>query len=212
MNSLAVTLITRNEERNLPCVLASLGGLADEIVVVDSGSTDATKEIAVAAGAKFFFREWTGFAEQRNFAGAQASCEWILALDADEELGEALRESLREWKHSPPQFDAYEFSRLANYCGGWIHHSGWYPDRKTRLYRRGCGKFEGAAHDSFQTQASVGRLQGDLLHHAFDTREDHAAKVESYSQLRRANYLRAGNATGAARCGSLRRGRSSASL
>jgi glycosyltransferase involved in cell wall biosynthesis len=181
MNSLAVTLITKNEERNLSRVLASLGDLADEIIVADSGSTDRTKAIAQEHGATFVERPWSGFADQRNFAETHANGDWVLALDADEELSAQLRESIRQWKQSSPKFDAYEFSRLANYCGAWIRHSGWYPDRKTRLYRRGSGAFEGAAHDSFQTEKRVGRLRGDLLHHAFATREAHAAKVDSYS-------------------------------
>jgi glycosyltransferase involved in cell wall biosynthesis len=181
MNSLAVTVITKNEERNLPRVLESLEGLADELIVTDSGSTDRTKEIALAADARIFTRSWTGFADQRNFADAQSTHDWVLALDADEELSDELRDSIRAWKQSQPQFEAYDFSRLANYLGGWVRHSGWYPDRKTRLYKRGSGKFEGAAHDSFRTSKSIGHLPGDLLHHAFATREEHAAKVNSYS-------------------------------
>ncbi|MGH9594623.1 MAG: glycosyltransferase family 2 protein, partial [Bryobacteraceae bacterium] len=156
MNRLCVTLITKNEERNLPRLLASLEDLADELVVVDSGSTDATLPIAMRHAARIFARSWTGFADQRNFAGQQASCEWILALDADEELSPALRNSLRQWKTGPPLRDAYQFARCANYLGRWIRHSGWYPDRKTRLYRRGAGRFEGAAHDSFRMSGSPG--------------------------------------------------------
>lgn len=181
MNRLAVTFITKNEERNLPRAFGSLDGLADELIVVDSGSTDKTLEIATARGARIFARAWTGFADQRNFAAEQATCEWVLALDADEELSQGLRESLQTWKSSKPESGAYEFSRRANYLGEWVRHSGWYPDRKTRLYRKGIGKFEGAAHDSFQFGGRPGRLSGDLLHHAFATRQQHEATVEAYS-------------------------------
>jgi len=181
MNRLAVTFITKNEERNLPRTLGSLEDLADELIVVDSGSADRTTQIAAERGARLFARAWTGFADQRNFAGEQATCEWILALDADEELSGELRTALREWKSQAPTFDAYEFSRCANYLGHWIRHSGWYPDRKTRLYRRGSGRFEGAAHDSFRTATKIGRLRGDLLHHAFATFSQHEATVEAYS-------------------------------
>ena len=181
MNRLAVTFITKNEERNLPRAMVSLKGLADEIIVADSGSTDRTLQIATEAGARIFARAWSGFADQRNFAAEQATCEWILALDADEELSEDLRESIGVWKASDPRFDAYEFSRCAKYLGKWIRHSGWYPDRKIRLYRRGSGRFDGAAHDSFHTSVRVGRLRGDLLHHAFDTTAQHEATVEAYS-------------------------------
>ncbi|HXN65465.1 MAG TPA: glycosyltransferase family 2 protein [Candidatus Acidoferrales bacterium] len=181
MNRLAVTLITKNEERNLPRVLASLEDLADELVVVDSGSSDRTLQIVTAHGAKIYIRGWSGFAEQRNFAGEQCTCEWVLALDADEELSEPLRASLREWKERPAEFDAYEFARCAIYLGRWIRHSGWYPDWKTRLYRRGVGQFAGATHDAFRTGSPIGRLAGDLLHHAFDAPEEHEATVQSYS-------------------------------
>ena len=181
MNRLAVTFITKNEERNLPHALASLEDLPDELIVVDSGSTDTTAQIAAERGARVFARAWSGFADQRNFAGAQASCAWILALDADEELSPQLRASLREWKSRVPDCDAYEFSRCANYLGKWIRHSGWYPDRKARLYRVGSGEFEGTAHDSFRAEGRVGRLRGDLLHHAFATIEQHEATVEAYS-------------------------------
>jgi glycosyltransferase involved in cell wall biosynthesis len=149
--------------------------------VVDSGSADRTTQIAAERGARLFARAWTGFADQRNFAGEQATCEWILALDADEELSAELRESLREWRSQSADCDAYEFSRCANYLGQWIRHSGWYPDRKTRLYRRGSGRFDGAVHDSFRTASKIGRLRGDLLHHAFATLAQHEATVEAYS-------------------------------
>lgn len=181
MNRLAVTLITKNEERNLPRVLASLGDLADELVVVDSGSSDRTVEIAAAHGAEVYTRAWSGFADQRNFAGEQCTRDWVLALDADEEVSHQLRASLLRWKEQPTQFDAYEFARCASYLGRWIRHSGWYPDRKTRLYRRGAGTFVGATHDAFRTARPVGRLEGDLLHHAFATPQEHEATVQSYS-------------------------------
>ncbi len=181
MNRLTATLITRNEEQNLPRVLTSLDGLADEIVLVDSGSTDRTIELAEQAGARVFARAWTGFGDQRNFAAAQASHDWILALDADEELSPELRHSLRAWKMEPPAHAAYGFSRKASYLGRWIRHSGWYPDRKIRLYRRDLARFTGAAHDSLQFDGRAGRLAGDLCHHAYRTLAEHAAKVESYS-------------------------------
>src|SRR5215467_10996589 len=106
MHRLSVTFITKNEERNLPRAFDSLGDLADELIVVDSGSTDRTLELATGRGAHIFARAWTGFADQRNFAGEQATTDWVLALDADEELGADLRESLRAWKAQESKFDA----------------------------------------------------------------------------------------------------------
>jgi glycosyltransferase involved in cell wall biosynthesis len=181
MNHLTVTLIACNEEQNLPRVLASVQGLADEIVLVDSGSTDRTGEIARQCGARVVYHPWSGFGEQRNFAAAQAAHDWILALDADEELSAELRESLRAWKAQPPAAAAYEFARCASYLGRWIRHSGWYPDRKARLYHRDRARFAGVAHDSLETGGPVARLAGDLLHHAFRTFAEHTAKVDSYS-------------------------------
>jgi len=181
MNRLTATLITCNEEQNLPRVLDSLADLPDEIVVVDSGSADRTREIALQRGARVLCRAWTGFADQRNFAAAHAAHDWILALDADEELSPELRESLRAWKNHDPAEMAYEFSRLASYLGQWIRHSGWYPDRKVRLYRRDRARFAGVAHDSLVTDGRVGRLAGDLYHHAFRTVAEHTATVNSYS-------------------------------
>jgi glycosyltransferase involved in cell wall biosynthesis len=181
MSKITFTLPTKNEERNLPRVLASVTGIVDEIVIVDSGSTDRTDEIAISHGARLFARPWTGFADQRNFAASHATYDWVLTLDADEELSPELRASLLAWKQLAPEHDAYEFHRRAFYLGGWIRHSGWYPDRHIRLYRVGCGRFEGATHDSFYTQGRVGRLRGDILHYTYDTVAEHAAKVDTYT-------------------------------
>jgi glycosyltransferase involved in cell wall biosynthesis len=183
MNRLTASLITLNEEQNLPRVLASLEGVADEIVVVDCGSTDRTCEIARQHGARVFSKPWTGQDSQRNCAAAHATHDWILALDADEELSPRLRESLRVWKTTPAEKVAYEFPRKASYLGRWILHSGWYPDRKARLYRRDVGHFVGVLHDSLQVEGPVGRLDGELYHHAFRSYAEHADKVNSYSAV-----------------------------
>ncbi len=181
MNRLTATLITLNEEQNLPRALDSLDGIADEIIVVDSGSGDRTCQIAGEHGAQVLARAWTNFAEQRNFAATHATHDWILALDADEELSPELRETLQHWKRETPDAAAYEFARRARYLGAWIRHSGWYPDRKVRLYRRDLGQFGGVAHDSLRVEGTVGRLSGDLYHHAFRTFAEHTAKVHAYS-------------------------------
>ncbi len=183
MNRLTATLITFNEEQNLPRALASLADLADEIVVVDSGSTDRTCEIARQHGARVFNQMFIDFAEQKNFAAAQAGYEWILSLDADEELSPELRESLRAWKKQPPDAVAYEFARKPKYLGGWIHHSGWYPDRKVRLYRRDRARFVGRLHESVEVGGPVERLSGDLYHYTVRTFAEHIAKVNTYTTL-----------------------------
>jgi len=183
MTPLTATIITLNEERNLPRALASVASVADEVVVVDSGSRDRTLEIARERGARVFERRWTDYSDQKNFAAAQAANDWILSLDADEELSPALRDEIARWKQSAPEADAYEMPRMARYLGRWIEHCGWYPDRKRRLYRRGRARFVGALHESLVVDGAVGRLRSDLLHYTFDSLEQHEAQVERYTQL-----------------------------
>ncbi|MGH9773490.1 MAG: glycosyltransferase family 2 protein [Candidatus Acidiferrales bacterium] len=183
MNRISACVITHNEESNLPRLLDSLAGVADEIVVVDSGSTDATVPRALARGAKLFARGWTNFSDQRNFAAARASHDWIFAFDADEELSGPLRESLLAWKACKPAAAAYEVARRANYLGVWIRHSGWYPDWKIRLYHRARARFAGAVHESLRVEGPVARLAGDLLHYTIRTKAEHREKIERYTSI-----------------------------
>jgi glycosyltransferase involved in cell wall biosynthesis len=183
MNRLSACLITFNEEPNLPRALTSLAGIADEIVVVDCGSQDRTQEIARERGAKIITKAWTNFAEQKNAAAAAASNDWILSLDADEELSPELRNALLAWKEKEPGYAVYEFARRAWYVGGWINHSGWYPDRQRRLYRRDAARFSGIVHESLQFQGEAGRLGGDLLHYTIRSFAEHQEKVERYTTL-----------------------------
>ena len=181
MNRLSACLITLNEEHNLPRALASLRGIADEIVVVDSGSTDGTEKIAKENGAVYCDRTWTNYSEQKNAAAARAKNDWILSLDADEELGSALQTSLLEWKRHEPRFSVYEMARRTWYLGAWIKHSGWYPDFQRRLYRRGAAQFNGIIHESLKFEGTPGRLSGELLHYTVRSLEEHEANVERYS-------------------------------
>jgi len=183
MNRLTVTVITLNEERDLPRALASVRDLADEIVVVDSGSADRTREVARAHGARVLERAWTDFSDQKNFAATQAAHDWIFSLDADEELSPALQEELRRWKEAEPAAAAYEMPRRARYLGRWIRHSGWYPDRKRRLYRRDRARFVGRLHEALEVDGAVARLDSDLCHHTFATLAEHRAQIEHYSRL-----------------------------
>lgn len=192
MNRLSVCLITLNEERNLPRALRSLEGIADEIVVVDCGSQDHTQEIARAHGAKVVVRAWTDFADQKNFAAVAASNDWILSLDADEELSPELRQSLLAWKGTEPAFQVYELARRAWYLGAWIQHSGWYPDYQKRLYRRGFANFSGIIHESLRFEGSVGRLRGDLHHYTMNSFAEHEGKVERYTTLAARQMYEAG--------------------
>lgn len=183
MNSLTACLITLNEEHNLPRALRSLNGVADEIVVVDSGSSDRTREIAIESGANVITRSWSNYADQKNFAAAAATHDWILSLDADEELSPQLRQSLFEWKRRRPESTVYEFARRAFYLGAWIRHSGWYPDYQRRLYRRDTAEFSGIIHESLCFKGKAGRLRGNLLHYTINSLNEHREKVDRYTTL-----------------------------
>ena len=142
---ISAVIITRNEERNLERALASLAAVADEVIVVDSGSTDRTREIAERAGARFVAHAWEGYAPQKNFAANQAHHDWILSIDADERLSIELADEIVKWKSTtlPALGAAYSMPRRTFYLGKWIRHSGWYPDRKIRLYDRRVCRWEG---------------------------------------------------------------------
>jgi glycosyltransferase involved in cell wall biosynthesis len=183
MNRLSVCIITLNEEENLPRALASLTEIADEIVVVDSGSTDRTAEIAGQHGAAWFERPWTNYADQKNYAAECASNDWVFSMDADEELSSPLKTSLLAWKKYTPEYCVYEVSRKAFYLGAWIEHSGWYPDFQRRLYRRDEAEFSGIIHESLGHAGRIGRLSGDLLHYTVRSFDEHKSKVETYTTL-----------------------------
>jgi len=192
MNRLSVCVITLNEEQNLPRLLASLSGIADEVIVVDSGSTDRTREIALQNGACFHFREWTNYADQKNHAASLARFEWVLSLDADEELSSALQSAILDWKKRKPQFPVYEIARRTWYLGAWIKHSGWYPDFKKRLYRRDSAQFTGSLHETLRVTEAPGRLAGDLLHYTVRNFSEHQANVATYSTLAAEQMFSAG--------------------
>jgi glycosyltransferase involved in cell wall biosynthesis len=183
MNRISACIITLNEEQNLPRALASLAGIADEIVVVDAGSTDRTAEVASEHGAAVFLRPWSNYAEQKNFAAERAANDWIFSLDADEELSSLLHTSLLDWKKRKPESAVYEVSRKTWYLGAWIKHSGWYPDFQRRLYRRGAARFSGIIHEALRFDGKPGRLGGDLLHYTVRSFDEHEANVERYATL-----------------------------
>lgn len=157
---------------------------ADEILVVDSGSTDRTVELARKLGARVVETVWRGYAKQKNFAAEQASHDWILSLDADESLSEALEAEIWRLKKAGPQFDAYTMPRLARYLGRWIRHSGWHPDRKVRLYDRRKAEWVGDyVHESVRAAGSVGHLESTLLHFTCDSLSEHIKTMDRYTTL-----------------------------
>ncbi len=189
---ISATIITYNEERNLPRAIESLR-CADEILVMDSGSNDRTVEIAEKLGARVVERTWPGYANQKNLAAEQAIHDWILSIDADESLSEALEGEIWKLKKNGPQFDAYTMPRLAQYLGRWIHHSGWYPDRKVRLYHRGKARWEGAyVHESVKVNGRVGHLQSNLLHFTCNSLSEHLRVMDRYTTLAAEQLLSTG--------------------
>jgi glycosyltransferase involved in cell wall biosynthesis len=181
--TLSVAIITKNEEANLARTLASVRW-ADEIVIVDSGSTDKTAEIAREFGAKFFVEEWKGFGAQKNSAIARCSGDWVLSLDADEEVSAPLAEEIRGLLRSQPDHDTYFLPRRNFFLGRWIRHGGYYPDPKLRLFRRGSAQFEErAVHETIQHEGPSGRMNADLLHHAYPTLDAYIEHMNRYSTL-----------------------------
>jgi len=184
--TLSVCIITLNEEANIARTLKSVRGIADEIIIVDSGSTDATMTLAREQGAKVFSETWKGFALQKNSALAKASCDFILSLDADEEVSPELAASIGALVSSSesPQFAGYTMNRRNMYLNRWLKHSGYYPDPKLRLIKRGAAEFElRAVHEDMKMQLPLGHLSGDLIHHAYPTLESFIEHANRYSSL-----------------------------
>ncbi len=180
---ISATIITFNEERNLPRALESLR-CADEILVVDSGSTDRTIEIAQNLGARVIESPWPGYAKQKNLAAERAAHDWILSIDADESLSEALEAEMWHLKKNGAAFDAYTMPRLAQYLGRWIRHSGWYPDRKVRLYHRAKAHWVGEyVHESVKVEGATGHLEGNLLHFTCESLSEHIKTMDRYTTL-----------------------------
>lgn len=181
MASLSVTVITKNEAHNIEACLRSVR-FADQVVVVDSGSTDDTVQIARSLGAEVTVAtDWQGFGIQKNRALALASSEWVLSIDADEQVTEELAREIQAVLRAP-QFDAYSFPRLSSFCGQYMHHSGWYPDRVTRLFRRTRATFSNdLVHEKVLAAGPVGSLQSALRHESYRDFEAVLDKVNRYS-------------------------------
>lgn len=195
MASLSVTVITRNEAHNIEDCLRSVA-FADEFVVLDSGSTDDTVGIARAMGANVSINtDWQGFGIQKNRALALANSDWVLSLDADERVSPELQAEIRAVL-KVPTFDVYSFPRLSSYCGQYMHHSGWYPDRVTRLFRRHSAQFsDDLVHEKILTSGKVGQLNASLLHESFRNFEMVLEKVNRYSTAGAQSLLNKGKTT-----------------
>lgn len=181
---ISATIITLNEAKNLPRCLQSLQGVADEVIVVDSGSRDSTLEIARASGALVVTQPWLGYVGQKNFAISQATHDWILSVDADEELSEELRHSLRSLKHQIDHPSGYVISRIVEYQGKKIYYGDWFPDRLVRLFQKSKSQFEGGdVHERLKIEGTTKRLNGFLWHYTYENPEDRQRRLYSYATL-----------------------------
>jgi len=196
MPAISATLITHNESANIARAIRSLS-CADEIVVVDSDSTDGTREIAAGLGARVISHTFEGFAAQKNFSSEQAHYDWILSLDADEELGTQAQAAVLEWKGTEPSAAGYQFARRAQYLGRWILHSGWYPDYKLRLFDRRRGSWQGAyVHESVVVNGPVAPLAGEILHYTCNSLAEHRQRIEFYTDLAAKEMFERGDRVG----------------
>lgn len=179
-------IITLNEESNLPRCLRSCADLADEIVILDSGSTDGTQRIAKQFGASFSHQIWLGYVGQKNKLLSLATHDWVFSLDADEELSPDLREDVRKLKATEPpaELSGWSIPRCVLYEGRWIRHGDWYPDRLVRICRRNRAHFAGGkVHERLELAGPIKRLSSDLYHHSFKDSADHWARCEKYARL-----------------------------
>ena len=182
---ISAVIIAFNEASSIERCLSSLDGIADEIIVVDSFSGDSTEDICRKYNARFVKHEFTGFMDQKNYSLTLASHKYILSLDADEALSSLLHDSLAEVKNNLVS-DGYLFNRRGNFCGQWIRHSAWYPDRQLRLFNKDMGKWGPInVHERFRMIAGskITRLNGDLLHWSSKSVDDFSARIIAYSDI-----------------------------
>ncbi|MBU4566335.1 MAG: glycosyltransferase family 2 protein [Proteobacteria bacterium] len=200
MIKLSAAVIVQNEEKNLPRWLKAVSQVADEIVAVDSGSSDRSVEILRQAGAKVEFRAWTGYADQRNAAAGLCTGDWILMLDADEVLAPESIASLRGFKQGPePEHDILLMPSRVWFFGHFMRHGGFFPEWKPRLYRRGAARWvRQQVHERLEARGSTGRLPGLYDHYSYDTVEDYRSRARGYAEAGARFMLAAGK-----RCGSL---------
>ncbi|MBY0412826.1 MAG: glycosyltransferase family 2 protein [Bdellovibrionales bacterium] len=185
MIKLTVAIITYNEENNIGRCISSVLPIADEILVVDSFSTDKTQEIATQLGARFIPHAFAGFIEQKNVALKMATYDYVLSLDADEALSPELLVEIKKIK-ADFKLDGYRFNRLTNYNGHWVKHSGWYPDTKLRLIKKEKALWRGEnPHDILQmnNNEKVGYLRGDLLHYSYGSIAAHVAQTDKFTTI-----------------------------
>lgn len=185
MEKLSVVIITLNEERNIARCISGVQQIADEVVVIDSNSTDATVAICESLGARVIQQPFLGYTEQKNFAVEQATFPFVFSIDADEVPDARLLQSIKEVKDNP-KANGYSMNRLTNYCGSWVRHCGWYPDRKLRIFYKDKGLWTGGAlHEKYELNSKEESvlLKGDLLHYSYYSVDDHIKQVDKFTAI-----------------------------
>ena len=194
---ISATVITFNEEKNIQRCLESLEGIVEEVIIVDSFSTDNTKKICEKFNIKFYEREFIGYSNQKNWAIEKAKYDIILAIDADEALDVKLKKSISNIK-AKWELNGYYFNRRTNYCGKWINFSGWYPNRQLRLFNKNKGSWnDNLVHEKvdFYKKTKIGYLNGNLLHYSFRSRKQHLKQIDRFSELKAEMLSRNGKNT-----------------
>jgi glycosyltransferase involved in cell wall biosynthesis len=195
MQPISATLITCNEEQNIADALRSIAW-ADEIIVVDSGSSDSTLDICRQFTDRILHRDWIGYVDQKNFAVKNARNDWIFSLDADERSSPELSGEIRELARNGFESKGYRIPRLTNFMGRWIRHGDWYPDYQLRLFNRRFGKWEGGrVHESFRLSENSGLLKGDIHHYTYRSLSEYLKRLETYTALAANDYQQRGEKT-----------------
>ncbi len=194
MKKLSGVVISYNEEEKIDAALSSLQAVTDEIVVVDSFSSDGTEAICRRYTDRFLQRRWSGYRDQKQFAAHQASFDWVLSLDADEVLSPELQAEVHRWKSGKDdEIDGYYLCRKTFFLGRWIEHTTWYPDWQMRLFLRSGGQWKGGrVHESFRVKGPTGRLSGDLHHYTYASLSEYLQQLERFTNLAAADYFDSG--------------------
>jgi hypothetical protein len=183
---ISLVVIAKNEAEKISACIGSAADLVEEVLVVDSGSTDGTQALAESMGARVLFRPFKGHIEQKNAAAQEAQNEWVLSLDADEQLDERARQEMQRLKAEGPRASAYGWNRLNHYGQQAIRHGAWYPDRKLRLWKKNAGSWQGQnPHDKWvpKTSEKVAWLKGHILHFSFNGPQEHRKQAERFAEI-----------------------------
>ena len=196
MIDFSVVIISFNEEQNIRRCLDSIKDLTDDIVVVDSGSLDKTKDVCAEYNVRFFVNDFVDYSSQKNYANSLAKFDYVLSLDADECLSPELAKSISEIKKSDTNI-AYTFNRLNFHCGKAVRFCGWYPDKKERFWNRHSGQWSGTIHEKyvFRKQPDFVHLKGDLLHYTYNSKEEHIRQAKKFACLNAEQDFKSGKKT-----------------